>query len=239
MDFKIKVLETKKLKIKQPPGVKANIIQKHPHAAVFQGKKGSGKTMLLGNLLTRGEFYGDYFDQIFLFAGSCDDIFDLIGIPDENIFRDDTQWNDELQKILDDCLTDVKTNGNDKAKKTLVIFEDVIAHGKFMRRSKQFGECFTNHRHYGISTWITSQSYTRVPRYCRLQADVIFYFKGTHSERQLILDEYEPSCITKKQFEALVNYAVSEDYAFLTLMSSKHERERFRKNLDTILTLNC
>lgn len=236
----IKPLKTDKSKIPQNRLMKSNIIPTHPSSVIFNGTSGSGKSTLLANLLSKNQFYGKYFKKkdIYLISptGASDDMFDHLKLDDENICTDlkDTKF---LQEILDKQKEKIESDGVHKADKVLVIFEDVQSNARFMR-SKAFKKTFLMNRHYNISTWLCGQSWTLTPRACRLQANNIFAFQPTNSEREILLEEFAPPGMDKKKFQKIVDHATGEDYSFLHINKRVPFADRYRKNLGSILSID-
>lgn len=236
LDFSldIKPLETAKNKIKQRPLMESNIIPRHPSSVIFNGSSGSGKSVLLLNMLTRPEFFGGYFDEIHLFSptGGSDDLFEVLDLDEEHIHI--TMKPSELADILEEQRSSVEADGVDKADKILLIFEDVQGNNKFMK-SKPFLKSFIANRHYNVSTWLCGQSWTRTPKACRLQANNIFYFAGSGSENELMAQEFCPPGMKKRDFIALLLQGTRERYNFVHINNRVPHAERYRRNLGTIL----
>jgi len=201
---------------------------------LFNGTSGSGKSTLLLNLLTRKEFLADYFNKIYLFSptGAADDLFKHLKIKKENIYMDMNP--DDLQKIMDTQEKLIAQKGVDKAPRLLIIFEDVQGNAKFMK-SKPFLRSFIANRHFGLSTWLCGQSFTRTPRPCRMQANNIFYFRGGGGEKDLMVKEFCPSGMSQRDFSQLIDYATRDKYAFMHINMRCASDERYRQNLDVIL----
>lgn len=233
-EYKIVVPSTNKNKIKKNIHMERGVIPAHPASMLFNGKVGSGKTILLHNILTR--YHENYFSEIYLFSSSPDDIFDSFGIKDKNRFEDSKQWNNEIKKIFASQKADVLKVGTHKAKRILLIFEDIINEKSFMK-GNEFAACFIRNRQVSISTWITSQSYTAVERKCRINMTCIYFFEGSKDETDRIVERYCPSHFTNNEFRQLIHHANGDDYAFLTIMNKKKQNEKFRKNLDIVLKL--
>jgi hypothetical protein len=232
--LEIKPLPTVKSKIKQRQLMEDDIIPRHPSSVIFNGSSGSGKSVLLLNMLTRPEFFGGYFDTIHLFSptGGSDDLFDVLDLPEEQIHIDMNV--DDLNDILKAQREEIESKGVDKVKKILIIYEDVQGNGKFMR-SKPFLQSFIANRHFGVSTWLCGQSWTRTPKACRLQANNIFYFAGSGSENELLAGEYSPPGMKKKEFMALLQQGTRGRYDFVHINNRAPHAERYRRNLDTII----
>jgi hypothetical protein len=238
-DLEIKKIETAKNKIEQRPLMKADIIPRHPSSVIFSGSSGSGKSTLLLNLLTREEFYGGYFDDIHLFSptGGSDDLFKALKLKDENIHLDMkvSDLSDLLQKQKDEI--EKHKGDTSKAKKLLVIFEDCQSNGRFMR-SKPFLQSFIANRHYGMSTYLCGQAYKRTPKACRLQANNIFYFKGSNSENELMAEEYSPPGMRKRDFMKMLDQGTRGSHNFVHINKRASHEDRYRRNLATILDWN-
>jgi hypothetical protein len=242
--LKIVPYPTNKHKIKQRPNMENHVIPTHASAVIFNGKSGSGKTNLLVNIMSRPEFYGidgsgkPYFDIVFLFsptANGGDDLVRFLDIPKKRIFTEfDTTALDNIIATQKDLIEEKKDIT--KSPKMLIIFEDIQSDKKFMN-SKSFLKCFIQCRHLNISTFLLSQSFTRTPRACRLQANNIFLFPCSRSERKLLIDEFTPPRLSKREFGDLIDHATSDDHSFLHINMREMPRTRFRKNLDEILKL--
>ena len=233
-DLAIKSIETDKNNIPQRMLMKKDIIPRHPSSVLFNGSSGSGKSTLLLNLLTRKEFLGGYFHDIYLFSptGDTDDMFKTLKIPKKNVF---TELNPaDLKKIMDKQERTIKKKGADKARRVLCIFEDVQGNKELMK-SKPFLRAFIANRHFGISSWLCGQSFTKTPRACRLQANNIFYFKGSGSELKMICDEFCPGGMSRREFNQMVNMATAERYHFMHINMRVHQSERYRHNLAEIM----
>lgn len=245
MNLGIKLIESDKQNILQRPTMKDGQIPKHPSVAIFNGRAGSGKSMLLLNLLSRPEFYGpdesgkSYFDRIVL-MGSTLDSDDLYKVLDKKSTKVTVILNpteEDIQGVLDKQKASIKGHKNiSKAKRTLIVFEDMQSNQKLMR-TRAFLTCFIASRHHNLSTWLCSQSWTRTPRSCRLQCNSIFYFQGSASELNLLAEEFCPPNYTKREFMKIVDYATKEPYSFLFINMHMPWATRFRKNLETILEL--
>lgn len=234
---------TNKHKIKQRPNMESHIIPTHPSSVILNGKSGQGKTNLLVNLMTRPEFYGKingkhYYDIIFLFSPTADggdDLVKFLDIPEKRIF---SHFSNET---LDDIIAKQKKlveekNDLTKTPKICMIFEDIQSDKKFMN-SKSFLKCFIMCRHYNMSTFLLSQSFTKTPRACRLQCNNVLFFAGSKSEHKLIVEEFCPPRMSKNEFSDLVDYATEGDHDFLHINMREPPKTRFRKNLDQILEL--
>lgn len=238
-DVTIRQLPTKKDKIKQPELAKKEnnmIIPPLGSSVLISGKSGSGKSTLLANLLLDKRFYKGWFDKIFLFSPTAngDDIQKQLKIPSKYVFTDLEEAPELLEVILRSQKEALENTGADKAKQYAIIFDDVIGDTRFMN-TKEFTQCFYQVRHVCCTTFICTQHFTRVPRICRLQANFIFYFAGSMSEVEILVEEFAPPMMTKKEFRQLVIDATEEAYGFLTINMKVGWDTRFRRNLGELI----
>jgi hypothetical protein len=241
-ELKIIPYETNKNLIKKRPYMIADIIPSHPFAVIFNGMRGSGKTQLCVNLVTRPNFYGEdekgnkYFDLTYFFSptGKVDDLVKYLDIDEEKIFvKFDSS---ELDKIYEEQKKIIEKKGIEKSPKILIIFDDIQSDQPFMR-SKLFKQVFFMGRHFNISCILLGQSWTQTPRHCRVNATNIFFFPGSNSEVKLMVDEYTPPRMSKKQFNKLIMDATDENHNFLHINKQVNFKTRFRKNLNIIFEL--
>lgn len=238
----IEPLETSKSKIKQNALMKQNAIPRHPSSVIFNGSSGSGKSTLLCNLLTKPQFYKNYFKKKYIYlispTAGTDDMFDHIKIDEKNICVDiKKEAQPLLRKIMESQKKIIDAKGTDKAPKVLIIFEDIQSNARFMKCS-EFLKCFLMNRHYGLSVWLCGQSFTLTPRACRLQANNIFVFQPTNNEREIIIENYSPPGMSKRDFEAVIDHCTNEDYSFMHINKRVGFDKRYRKGLGTIINFN-
>ena len=233
--LKIVPFKTNKGGIKRTKNMESNTICYHPASIIFNGKSGSGKSNLLLNLLTRKQFYKNYFDLIFFFSPSskCDDLPKYLQLPEKRVFdKFDEKSMIDILKTQEDI---IKENGIEKSPKILIILDDVQSEQRFLR-SPIISTLFIRNRHLNISTWLCGQSYTRTPRNCRLQASGLFIFPGSQSEMDLLVDEYCPPRCHKKKFEEMLKFATKDKYHFMFINNQCDFESRYRKNMDEIIS---
>lgn len=237
----IKPLQTKKHKIKQNQLMQADIIPRHPSSVLFNGSSGSGKSTLLCNFLTKRQFYGKYFKKkdIYLISptGASDDMFEHLKLSESNIIVDiKKEAKKKLESIMSKQKDVIDSKGIDRADKVLIIFEDIQSDGSFMR-SSAFLKCFLMNRHYGLSVWLCGQSFKLTPRACRLQANNIFCFQPTNSERDILVENYTPPGMAKKDFMDIIDHATNEPYSFMHINKRLGFPKRYRRNLGNIILI--
>lgn len=241
--LKINKIETSKDKIKNHPLSEQNIIPRLGTSCILNGTTGQGKSTLLTNLITDERFFGSkkrkYFDFKFLTSPTAqgDDVQKELGIDEEFTFTDLNEAPDLINVILKEQKNKIKEKGSDNAPQILMIYDDVVSNPAFMKEDP-FVKSFIASRHYNMTTFICSQSWTSVPRKCRLQAKNIFFFAAPLSEVELLALEYCPPGLTKKQFYKMVEYATFEPFSFMYINKSVPMSQRYRKNLYEILNID-
>ena len=201
--YDIVPIETEKTNIPQKAASKLNILPKFPFSCCISGRSGSGKTQLLLNILTRDDLMGNYFHKILVFsptAGDLDDTYASLKIPKENFIK---KFDSSiLETILNNRKAQIKKDGIEKVGKSdrvLLIFDDCIAERKFLE-SKENLMMFTLLRHYLCSVCILSQSFKKIPRSIRINANFTCIFPSLESEINIMLEEICPAGVNKKEF---------------------------------------
>lgn len=249
-DLAIKPIKTTKDLIEQPALADdpKMYIPKRGFSVIMSGKSGSGKSTLLANLLTDPRFYGKskerpqgWFDKIFLFSPTAngDDVQKSLNIPKNHVFTDLEEAPELLEIILKSQQTKLdKGEGAHKVEQWAVIFDDFIGDTQFMNEAT-FTKCFYMVRHMNLTTFACTQHFNRVPRVCRLQANFIFFFQGSQSEVETIVEEFAPPQYTKNEFRQLVTDATGKsNFDFLTINMKVGWDLRFRRNLDEFIVLD-
>ena len=236
--FTIQALETSKDRIQQPAASEAGIIPKLCSSMLFVGSSGSGKTTLLVRLMTSDWGFRGWFNEVYLISPTAlgDDVQKQLEVPDENIISDLSEAPKFLEDLIADQKGEIQDNGADKAPQICVIFDDCIS-DKDLMKSPAFVQCFIAARHANLTIALCTQSYTRVPRVCRLQAMHLFYFRGGRSELELLSEEYNAPGLSKKEMYKMVDYATEGKYNFLYVNRQVDMEQRYRKNLDQIIVL--
>ena len=236
--YKIQVIDTKKSKIPQIKAAKDGILLKAPFSLLVNGKTGSGKSMAILNLISQPWGYKNYFDKIIVFsptAGICDDLWDGI-VSEDNII------NNPQPEFIDMIFDSQKKQLKQKKHihlidKVLIIFDDCQGVSKHF--DKELTKIFVKNRHFNISCVWMGQSYKRsLPRAARLQASGVMLCPASNSETQNFIEEYAPPNMSKKQFQQLIDYCLSDPYNFLFINTQVPFNSRYRKNFDEILFLN-
>ena len=160
------------------------------------GKKGSGKSTLILNMLRSKQMYRRHYNNIFLVSPSamrdekfkklCEELdedgkcyeecnYDVLAEIEEKIKAFNDEWKAKKKKkrphnllILDDCISDLNKNS---AIKNLI------------------NRIVLNSRHLKLSIWIVSQKYKMVNTAIRANADMITYFNNNNEMERKALED--------------------------------------------------
>jgi hypothetical protein len=238
VDYKIEAPTTLKNKIKHPPLSEQGVIPKLGTTSLIIGKSGSGKTVLLYNLLKNNEFYGKSFDKMFLFSATAeiDDILDQLHIPDAHKFSDLDEAIDALHMIHKHQREQIEEHGNHKAKQFCMIYDDILGHTRFIN-STGFLQSATASRHYNETSFILTQHLRKIPKAIRLQGAAFYVFACSAAECETLCDEFCPPFMNRKQFMRMLQDVWQKPHDFLTINLRVPIEERYRKGIAQVIDL--
>lgn len=187
------------------------------------GKRGSGKSYLLLQMLLHKRLLRDKFDEIILINPSFE--------------YDDKYHNIEFDEIYEEFNSDLIEELNEKFKsdpeqKRLLILDDCISSNEFKSNQTYhpLNTLVSNGRHWGCSLIVLSQKYNAISRIIRSQYDyVIFFTIKNQKELSEMYDEYGIG--TKEEFINTVNGVFSKPYNFVCLDVSN---DKILKNFNSL-----
>jgi len=158
------------------------------------GKRGSGKSNLILNILHHKIFYKNYFDNIIFVSPTAknDKKFeDLI----EEVESEGNYYDDIDEDILTEIIEKLQTFNNEWDKKrnirNLLIFDDCIHLLPKSTQKSKLHELITTNRHLKCNIWITSQRFKNINTLIRTNVDLISFFKNDNlMEKKMFCDEY-------------------------------------------------
>jgi hypothetical protein len=238
--YAIDAIETAKSKTPQRKAAKDQVLPKFPFSMMISGSSGSGKTNLMINIMTRPDLYGQYFHRIAVFsptAGSSDDLYKKLGLPDGNYVPD--MKPEHLENIIAYRKEQIAKKGIEwvsKNDRMILILDDVIANRAFLE-SEAAIKMFALLRHFLVSVIVMVQSYNKLPRTLRVNANAVMVFPALQSEIDVLKDEITPPGISKRDFGDVIKYATEGRYDFLYINRHADPGKRVRKNLDEIINV--
>eukprot|EP01047_Picozoa_sp_COSAG01_P036743 COSAG01_NODE_2882_length_6914_cov_40.714894_4_plen_257_part_00 len=203
------------------------------HFLLIVGKPGSSKTTLILNLIAkRGKNYNKRFDRVYLWSPSLCTIDDcpFEELPDDQKFEDLTEAN--LQGVLDDI--------KDSSEHILFIMDDVVNDmKKEFYLEKLLCKVLMNRRHQcgsggGLSVWITSQVYNKVPAPVRKCASQLILYETFN---RMELDSVYSNAIVgmkKDEWYQLLKYVWDKKFNFLYLDTTKSFNQMYHKNFNSL-----
>lgn len=204
------------------------------------GRKGSGKTNLLLNLITRKESpWYRLFDMIFLISPTADKddkLKELLSdIGEDQYYK--RLCNETLTAIIDVIDThteEFKRKKKNKGKKPayLIVYDDVIH--DLQRKKDTYLVCMlaTQNRHRHITNVYLLQKYnTYLPVVVRSNLDCISYYRtDNRSELEAFVKEQNQD---EEALTEMYNFSTKEAYSFLHI-NMYSPKTRFYKRFDEI-----
>jgi hypothetical protein len=234
----------------QRPYMQKGIIPKHPSINMVIGSIGSGKTVMLCNMLLNPLMYGKdssgrpYWDEIFVFTNSNDDILQKL-IDDKVIPKNHVKHNPtekHLKSVIKKQKEMVKNSNGDWAKvpRLFIILDDIIDCD--IVKSDTFKSLCSRPRQINCSVWVLSQYYFSLPKICRQNATNIFCFSGNVQDKEALCDTFTPPSLTKKEFGEILGFCWTKDekysHPFIHIARRDPEKTRFRKCLLDVIDID-
>ena len=265
MSLDIKPIKTRKSEIKQRFVMEKGFIPHFPSVGIIAGPAGSGKTTIMGNLLTEEKYYGPswegmrlqdekgdwiegierrpYFDLVILLMGSTDDMYDQLhedGVIGVKIYNPKPEDVAHIIKTQEDL---IRQHDGDilKAPKLLVIADDILGNERLMR-SEPFRILSTKNRHLNCSIFYLAQYIKMVPKKIREQASHVMCLRPTRECGEILCELYRELLMSKEQFMDILfratNNPTKQDKNFLYIDKSAEPAKRYRRNFTTYLHLD-
>ena len=212
-----------------------------PFSMVITGQSGSGKTVLLSNLIL--DIYKGCFSRIFIWSSSIDlnPVWthvkkyiekDLNVNPEKEKVYFDTFNIDEMQKVLDlqhKINQFQKKNEHPKLFSVLFLIDDFIDQASFAKHNNLLNALYIKARHYGVNIISSSQKYNGLSTTIRTNSRQLIFFKlRNYKEVESVLDELAGVLISKKAMSdmkslhqakqlllEIYNVATEEPFSFL------------------------
>lgn len=193
---------------------------KIPARILLVGASGSGKTTLVLELLKRMK---NTFSYIILCVRSIDEPLYKFFISKLEPEQFEVHENGDVPDL--DKFKNMK-------EQILCIFDDLV-----LSDQKKIQDYFMKGRKVakGITMCYLSQSYYKIPKFIRLQANYLMLKKlASSKDLNMILKENSLS-VSKEELNQMYDYATSEKSSFLMVDLEADESQRFRKNFLEVL----
>ena len=218
---------------------KYDVAPRIPFSQVIVGKSGSGKTILLQNMIL--DIYAGCFERIYIFSASIN--VDSVWHPVKKYIKDVLKVDDEKEKIYYDDfhkedLENIlnlqykiskfqKDNNYKTLYSTLIVIDDFVDQVSFSKHNSMLNALYIRGRHFGVNVISSSQKFNGISTIIRINSRQLFFFKITnYREIMSLVEELSALLIKKKIMNNNINdakktlleiyeKATEEKYSFL------------------------
>jgi hypothetical protein len=212
--------------------------QTYNHFLILSAPPRAGKsTWIMNCLCKQGKVYNKKFDVVYIVSPSLktakEDPFECL--PPEQI------ENELTVDFLDRFVNEVSESG----KRVLLLLDDVVNDiRKNKGVDKALAKILYNRRHItadggdeanGVSVWLTTQAYNRIPLMIRKVASGLIAFKLKNvKEIQSIFDEYVVG-LSKEQFIDILKYVYQTPFDFLYINMDEPWDDMYHRNFSQLI----
>lgn len=206
-----------------------------PFRICIYGSSASGKSCLVGNLLSSDEIgYKKIFkNNIFVFSTTFnlgDPSYCNIKINESNIFN---EYDEKiLLELMEEQESNIKKYGKSKAPNILILFDDII-HSLPTSKRGLISRLYFSGRHIKFSVLLLSQSLRGIPPNIRINCTTSIVFGSSNQKEINKLADEQP--ISHKRFLEIYEDATSEPYSFLTIHNSRLKEKRYQKRFSSYI----
>ena len=232
----IKPIQTKEYETKQS---KYNVVSKLPLRSIVLGPSGSGKSILLQNMIL--DIYRDCFSRIYIFSPSInvdyqtwEPVKKYIDKSINNTHEEEFYFDNFNEPALSDIINTQrkiveyqKKHDHKKLFQILVIIDDFADNYK-VSHHPLINALFTRGRHSCISCCVATQKFHALSNIIRINATDLYVFRLRNaSDLQAFLDE-TGALTDKTTLLEMYRTATDEPYSFLYVrLSAKHKNDMF------------
>lgn len=203
-------------------------VSEKPWLMLMVAKPGSGKSVLVANLLRLPQFYFRKFNKVFIASSNIENGEIIDPAYDKIEFDDENMYDDFNTSIFEDIRDKIKKDEDFKDNQYLLVIDDLALTLKDKGVQKQLAR----HRHLHLSIIITCQRLKMVPPLVRNIITHVAIFKTLNKQELEYLNEVVN--IDKDAFQELIEYATRDKFNFLFI---DVERLKFYKNFNEELIL--
>ena len=231
--IKLTEFETKQSKYK--------MIGKLPTRALLVGPSGSGKGVLLSNMIL--DIYRGCFSRIYIFSPSIHVDYTWKPVKDyiekemqvEHTEEEPIYFPDYDPEALENIIstqhkiiTYMKNQGKKKLFQILIVIDDIADDESFSKRSKLLNQLYIRGRHNMISTITSTQKFRAIGNIIRINITELYVFRLRNQHDLEAFIEEVSALADKKTLLDIYNLATKEDYSFLYVkLNSKSKNDMF------------
>ena len=139
----------------------------------------------------------------------------------------------EYSDDMDDVLDDINNYNQNRDKKVLIVFDDMIADIEYDKKFKRIvKELFFRARKINVSVVFITQSYFRVLKDARLNSTHYILMKINNKKELKRIAEEKSGHLDYKDFLEIYNYCTREPYSFMLIDTRSNTSIPFKKNFD-------
>lgn len=241
--LQIKPVKTSKNKLKElyPEMCASGDIPSPNTCTIIVGSAGSGKSVLINNLVSNPCMWGGYFEpeNIYLLSetGSSDDVVKDLNIPEDNVFEDLQKGIKKMEKIMKVNKSIIKNSSHETSPQVLLIYDDCI-NNKELLKNNFFKKTFVQNRHLNLTIVCSVQHYKSIPPMARNQCMNTILFQSNQATFEQFAEIFTPPGYSKKEFMQILNMATKDKYSFIYMNKALPHKTRYRKNFDQIINLD-
>ena len=223
--IEIKPIKTKEYSVKQS---KYDVCGKLPIRNVILGSSGSGKTVLLQNMILN--LYKGCFERIYVFSPSVnhdqtwnsvkeyiEDTLDAHETDDEKFYFDhyDAEALERIIQNQTELIKHMKSKNMKSLYSILIIIDDFADDPSFSRHSKLLHSLYTRGRHSMISTITATQKFNAIHPIIRVNATELYVYRLRNMKDLDTFVEEVSATIPKKTLMQIYEKCTAEPYSFL------------------------
>ena len=204
-----------------------------PFRMLIIGPSRSGKTNTLLHLINNLH----HIDKIYLYAKDIHEPKyeylinkrEQAGIKNLNDPHAFIEYSDDMNDVLDD----INNYNENRDKKVLIVFDDMIADIEYNKNFKQIiKELFYRARKINVSIVFITQSYFRALKDARLNSTHYILMKiGNKKDLKRVAEE-KSGHLDYKDFLKMCNYCTEEPYSFMLIDTRPTASVTFKKKFD-------
>lgn len=210
---------------------------------ILLGPSGSGKSTLIKNILFNRDLgYSRYFDEIYVWLGSLDDIEEMREIVSKSVnLKDKIRIlnkfdNDDVQELFDNIEQD--NVSLDKPQNVLFVFDDQVTNGisKISGKTNVLDTIFVRGRHANVSCIVSTQKYKLLNQNMRqLNATHLTVYYGTERTDLDGVASEHAGTLDSDDLLRLLKRTLTRRYDSITIDKKADANKRFKdKEFDTI-----
>ncbi len=237
----MEVVDIKKKKNKQytPLYTHPDIFQLN-FATTICGARGSGKSLLIRNLLLRDDMLKKVFKKPNYIVIICPSLSngDYSEIEGKNVYKYDHYDPNIINHLIQVQQNIIEKHSRKDANEILLILDDVLDSGALNHHSA-VEKIYSRGRHVNINVILVSQQLNRVSKTMRVNSDYMIFFQ-THNYNELenLMEQLIPKRYQWGFKDYIKNMWANNHYQFICVdFKTKDHNRRFREGFSKLIIL--